>query len=291
MSSWTAEIRAYGRDVALATRHLRMAGGRLWRRAQGEAFGFLEARSPTIHRRLLRLRGSRAEKAVALPHWGSTVTLDGITMRIDERLSDHNVLKLVSGRHTKHERDLLAQVLESDDVVMELGGGIGMVAIACAKKVGSERVFSYEANPELESLMRDNYALNRVEPRLKMCMLGAAAGSRTFHIARRFSRSSVFDTDPESRPVEVPVEPFNAEIRRIQPTVLVVDIQGGEAELVSYADLSTVKKLLIEIHSDIIGLTRAHALRRDLRRMGFIEKARAGQSFLYVRDGEREGAR
>jgi FkbM family methyltransferase len=166
---------------------------------------------------------------------------------------------------------------------MELGGGIGMVAIACAKVTGSERVFSYEANPELEPLIRDNYALNGVEPTLKMCMLGAETGKRIFYVSERFSQSSVFDIDKKGTKIEVPITPFNAEVRLVRPTVLVVDIEGSEAELLDYADLSTVEKLLLEVHPDIIGVGRANVLRKRLRRMSFAETAHAGRCFLFIR--------
>lgn len=267
MSGWAGEIRARGRDIALIGRDWTLQ----WAGVRGRVM------------ELLGGRGRTAPDTVPLPAWGTTVTVDGITMRIDRRMSAHNVRKLIAGRHTSHERALLATVLQPDDVVMELGGGIGMVAIACAMKLGPGRVFSYEANPELESLIRENYALNGAEPTLKMCMLGPEAGSRTFHIAERFSRSSVFGAEQDSRAVEVPVESFNAEIRRIKPTVLIVDIQGGEAELFEYADLGTVRKLLLEVHPGIIGIARANDIRRRLRREGFGEQMRAGQSFLYLR--------
>ena len=280
-----AEVRALGRDLELIGRHWQRGA---WQRYRRHGLARWQSLSPTTYRWLRRLRRrlgpAPAPEPVELPPWGSTVTVDGITTRIDERMSPFNVHKLMRGQHTRRVRGLLASVLEPDDVVMELGGGIGMVAISCAKTVGSERVFSYEANPRLESLIRDNYALNGVEPTLKMCMLGPDAGRRTFHVSERFSLSSMFDTERSDTAIEVPVEPFNAEIGRIRPTVLVSDIEGGEAELLDYADLSTVEKLVVEIHSDIFGALRANALRRRLRRMGFAETARSGrQYFLYVR--------
>ena len=150
------------------------------------------------------------------PPMGSTVTVDGIVMRIDPRLSEFNVRKLASGRHTRHERDLLARALKPDDRVLELGGGIGMVAIECARRIGADRVTSYEANPELESLIRENYALNGVEPDLRMAMVGPEAGSRTFHLAERFSHSSVHDVGETARSVSVPVHDFGAVMAEVR---------------------------------------------------------------------------
>lgn len=244
--------------------------------------------SPSAYERLRqtfgRPRPQPASPPEPLPPWGSTVTIDGITMRIDPRMSEFNIRKLLDGRHTVHERRLLAEVLEPDDVVMELGGGIGMVAIACAKATGPGRVFSYEPNPTLESLIRENYALNGVEPELKSCMLGPEAGRREFHISDRFSRSSIFDTDGRGTTlIEVPVLSFNEEVARIRPTTLIVDIQGGEVELFEYADLSTVRKLLLETHTKIIGEDAAEAIRERLRGMGFVAKHQSGNSTLYIR--------
>ena len=260
--------------------------------ARSIARDFVRSLSPSIYQRLRRLRRSPSPPAGPdpLPAWGSTVTIDGITMRIDERMSEFNIRKLIEGRHTLHERRLLARTLEPDDVVMELGGGIGMVAIACAKATGPGRVFSYEPNPVLESLARDNYSLNGVEPQLRMCMLGPEAGRREFHVSERFSRSSIYDTDGRGTTViEVPVLSFNEEVTRIRPTVLIVDIQGGEVELFKYADLDTVRKLLLETHAKITGTDAAEAIGGRLREMGFVEDDHSGQLTLYVRRPEPTG--
>lgn len=221
----------------------------------------------------------------AAPPFGTTVTIDGITMRIDERMAPANITKLTVGRHTSHERALAALALREGDRVLELGGGIGMVAIACAKLVGSGNVLSFEPNPELRSLILDNYALNEVSPTLKTAMVGPAAGTATFYLAPRFSRSSAHMKEEGSRPVEVPVVPFSSVVEEFAPTVLIVDIQGGESEFLDYADLSTTRAIIIELHPFIIGLRTTLSIRRRLRRHGFMERARRGQSSLHERSG------
>ena len=218
-----------------------------------------------------------------LPAYGETIDVDGITMRIDERMSEFNIRKLMTGRHTRHERSLVVDRLRDDDVVMELGGGIGMVAIACAQRIGSERVVSYEANPELEALIRDNYELNDVSPTLRMMMLGAEEGTRTFHLAERFSHSSAQLGGDGTRPVEVPVGAVDQHLAEVSPTVLVVDIQGGEVEFFDEADLSGVRLLLVELHPFIIGLSGVRSVRGALRSAGFEVVERSGQSYLFAR--------
>jgi FkbM family methyltransferase len=177
---------------------------------------------------------------------------------------------------------LLEDILTPDDRVMELGGGIGMVAIFCSRIVGSGNVFSYEANPGLESLIRDNYALNDVSPSLRICMVGPEAGSRDFHVSSQFSRSSIYDPGGDTEVVKVPVVPFQEELDSVRPTVLVIDIQGGEIELIDYADFSPVQTILIEFHPSMTGMAPIEAMRKKLRTVhGFVETDRCGNSFTY----------
>jgi FkbM family methyltransferase len=244
---------------------------------------------PNWARRLIRLKlhkasettneiARRAEQAV-----GTVVSIDGIQVRIDPDLAPAAVEAIVAGEHTVDERRLILRALERDDVVMELGGGVGMVSIACAQRIGSERVFSYEANPMLEPLIRENYRLNGVSPTMTMCMLGRTEGEATFHIARNFRSSSAHRPEVAWRSVQVPVKAFNDEVARIRPSFLVVDIEGGEFELLDYADLDTVRKLMLEIHQEVGGAGRMNALRRRVRRMGFTEQTDDGKHYLYLR--------
>ena len=217
------------------------------------------------------------------PPMGSVVAIDGISMRIDPRMSPMNVRKLAEGRHTQHERELLAGALHEGDRVLELGGGIGMVAIECARRIGSEAVTSYEANPELESLIRENYSLNGVSPDLRIAMVGEAEGSRSFHVSAKFSQSSIYDVGQADHAVEVPVHDFARVMAELRPTALVVDIQGAERELFRWGRFDGVRLILVEMHPHIVGLAGMLAIRRRLRAEGFTETERSGNSYVYER--------
>ena len=281
-------LRSYWWDAALLMRHLRRQQSKQGKRLWWQFLTAWESATPSLYHNLqtaYRRQRPLPEDTISPQMYGSVVTVEGIRMRIDPRMSPYQVQKLLCGRHTRHERHLVIPRLEPDDIVMELGGGIGMLATACALKIGGDRVHSYEANPFLESLIRDNYALNGVNPHLKMCMLGRTADTCTFYVSEHFARSSTYklEAQQETTACEVPVEPLNDEIQRIQPTVLIMDVQGSEGELLSFADLSSVRKLLVEMHPNILGISHVNALRRQLRNQGFLETERAGQSFFYVR--------
>src|SRR2546425_3470149 len=83
------------------------------------------------------------------------------------------------GRYEQDEFRLIEQVLSPGDVVLEVGAGLGLVSAYCAKRLGSSRVFAYEANPDLEACIRETYSLNEVQPTLEMCAVGTDAGQVT----------------------------------------------------------------------------------------------------------------
>lgn len=252
-------------DLALGVGH---AASLLRRRAE---------RMPLLWRAFARPEGE------APPAMGSVIEVDGIAMRVDPRMSRANIRKLAEGRHTRHERALLARHLRSGDRVLELGGGIGMVSIACARRLGSDAVTTYEANPELEPLIRDNHALNDVAPEIRMAMVGERAGTRPLHVAAMFSHSSVYDVGETERVVEVPVHELGAVMAELRPTVLVVDVQGAEREPFLWRHLDGVRMVLVELHPHVLGLRGIRDVRRRLRSAGLGEVDRAGNAFVHAR--------
>jgi FkbM family methyltransferase len=239
-----------------------------------------------------RLR-TRGERMVNDPSKliGSVVTVDGIRMRIDRHFSDKMIRRIVAGLHARPERRLVLSALEPDDIVMELGAGIGMLSIACAQRIGSERVFAYEANPDLQSIFRENCHLNGVAPQLEICLLGRTHGETTFYIASNFSNSSVHRLRVADRAITVPIRPFDDEIARIRPNFLIVDIEGAEDELFAYARLDTVSKMMLEVHPHVYGAAKSNALRSRVRAMGFTEQTHNGRHCLYRRLPGRQAER
>jgi FkbM family methyltransferase len=253
-------------DLSVIAAHLRRRAGQLYWRLRPGGDG-----------------GPPAIDPADLPPFGSVIEIDGLRLRVDPLMSPFNIQKLARGRHTLHERALLSEHLRDDDRVIELGGGIGMVAIHCARRLGPGRVASWEGNPRMEALIRENYALNGVAPELHMAVLGEAPGETVFFLAERFSHSGTSDNTGTGTPVTVPVEPFEAARRRLAPTVLVIDIQGGEVAFFGHASLDGVRMILVEFHPPVTGLAPILAIRRRLRRAGFREASRAGTSSVFLR--------
>ncbi len=158
------------------------------------------------------------------------------------------------GDYERKEAEIVTKRLADDDVVMEIGAGIGFLSAYCARRIGSERVFAYDANPALMEIIAATYAANGVSPIVINAMLGAGAGRARFFVERQFwASTTVKEGTREAQEIEVEQRDLNGEIARIRPTFLIVDIEGGEAELFPLADLSGVRKICVETHPHILG--------------------------------------
>lgn len=198
------------------------------------------------------------------------LSFDGIKLNISDNLQKNVLRTLYIGDYEKRELKTVKSQLESDDVVMELGTGLGLISSFCANKIGSEKVFTYEANPQLEPYIRNNYKLNNVSPNLNISMLGESAGSQPFYVNKEFWASSTVRKSPEDKEIIIPVKSFNDEVRKINPTLLIIDIEGGEYSLFQYADLHNVKKICIELHNDVLGEEKTKFVLNKLADQGFL---------------------
>ncbi|OGA17930.1 MAG: hypothetical protein A3I63_04295 [Betaproteobacteria bacterium RIFCSPLOWO2_02_FULL_66_14] len=149
------------------------------------------------------------------------------------------------------EIEIVSRRLASDDVVMEVGAGIGFLSAYCAKRIGSDRVFAYEANPALMEVIAATYRANGVAPSVRNALLAQGEGSREFHVEPEFWASSSVQASGAATTIRVPQADLNAELARVRPSFLIVDIEGGEVEFFEVADLASVRKICVETHPAI----------------------------------------
>lgn len=197
------------------------------------------------------------------------VEIEGVKLQIPDIASPIIRAAIYEGSYEEQELKIVKSKLKKDDIVMEVGTGLGLLSSYCAKKIGSQKVFTFEANPLLEQPIRDNYALNQVAPHLEMALVGKGVGERDFFIGDNFWSSSIFNKPQGAKPVKLPVVSFNEKITQINPTFLIIDIEGGEVELLEYANFHNVKKLLIEIHSWVLSIAQIEFVHLQLSQAGF----------------------
>lgn len=100
-----------------------------------------------------------------------------------------------------------------------------------------------------------------------------------------FWASSQDQLSTESRKITVPVKLLNAELKASKATFLIIDIEGGEYELLKAADLSQVQRIAIEIHHKLIGEVKTAEIIERLQKQGFNldKEISTKQEFFFAR--------
>lgn len=174
------------------------------------------------------------------------------------------------GDYESKEVDIVANKLEAHDVVVEVGAGIGYLSAFCAKRIGSERVSTYEANPALIPVIQTVHQRNTISPAVHNVMLARGEGECTFYVEPEFWASSTSLRSQNAQAIQVPQRDLNDELALRKPTFLIVDIEGGEGEFFAYANLSGVNKICLETHADVLGNDGISAVFSRLLGQGFV---------------------
>jgi FkbM family methyltransferase len=214
------------------------------------------------------------------------IQINGIKLCLGDHISETIKEVIYRGDYEGPELRIARAFLKNDDVVMEIGTGLGFLSTFCARQIGNNNVFTYEANPELKDRIQETYSINNVKPILENCLIGEHNGEHEFYLNRDFWTSSVvIQNEQDARRIKIPVKSFNQEVQRINPTFLIIDIEGGEYDLVQYANFHNVKKILIEIHHTVLGLEKANFVKMKLKESGFQinEKYSYSQEFFLER--------
>jgi FkbM family methyltransferase len=204
---------------------------------------------------------------------GELVVVRDVTLPLDPAImSDRMIGVLRSGRYERSEAIALDAVVRRGDRILELGGGIGFISTYAAKRGAT--VTTVEANPDLIPLIERTHSLNGVSGTV---LHGAATGSPRkveFWLVPDFWASST--VHGKGRAVTVDGLAIDDLCRRFRPDVLIVDIEGGEADVFTAADLTGVRHIVIEMHPAFIGEEAVGRVRKSIRDRGFHRQAVKG---------------
>ena len=200
----------------------------------------------------------------------SRVTVSGIQLDLGGDWATPAIREAVyEGWYEGAERDILARTLRRGDRYLELGAGIGFIATCACQLVGDENVTAYEANPALVAVARATAGHNGFAPTIVNAALGDVAGDAYLYVADDFWASTLVPTEVRST-VRVPVKSFHAELERVRPTYLMIDIEGGEVDLLSGNTLPEyVRAVCVEAHPNVVGVARVQDMLVKLIKDGF----------------------
>ncbi len=187
----------------------------------------------------------------------TTKTANGIRLELDPEVMSENILKAIKGgRYEKAEAREIPRIVQPGERIVELGAGLGFIGLTCKATGLVQHYRGFEANPKLLPLIQRNAALNDavLEVENAVVMPKPPGPTVPFYVRKDFWASSLA---PQPwgyvEKVEVPTLAWQKMLDEHRPTMLVVDIEGGELALFEDAPLTGVKKIYMELHQKVIG--------------------------------------
>jgi len=213
------------------------------------------------------------------------VTLDGVHLSLHHPAISNQMRYVLWRGYEQRDLPLLKEMMAPDDSVLVAGASIGFLSIYCRKIIGVKRVAMVEANDARGSLLAENFRLNGLaqEP----FILGAVAGHDgdiEFHTHENFWSSSILTRSATEKVSVVPAMTLPTILARLpfRPTTLIMDIEGGEAEIPGH-HFDHFEKIMIELHPKLTGKEPADNLLAALEQLGFRILRAAGHSYALRR--------
>ena len=192
-------------------------------------------------------------------------SIRGISLRIPDRfLNKAMITSLENGQYESAESFAIERHVAVGDRVLDLGGGAGYLSAQIAKTVGPDNLMTVEANPKMIDVIANNLRDNGVEG---VNIIHAAVVSDhfdkeyiTFRVVPAFWASSLLETratqNKMTQSVPVPAVKISELIEDFNPTLVMMDIEGAEAEMFDNDWARSVRMIIMEIHPRVYDNTR-----------------------------------
>lgn len=196
----------------------------------------------------------------------------GVLIPVVPAIFSEGIADLVrAGHYEEHEAAELDSLIRPDEIILEIGAGCGFISTYCAKNPCTKSVHCVEANPDLIDLIHLTHRLNNVTASVYNEILAREDGEADFFLHKDFWGSGTISSlGTANKPViKVPTTRFQRRLDEIRPTMLVIDVEGGEETLFEDVSLTSVQRIMLELHPHLIGRSGVKRLFDLLSAQGF----------------------
>lgn len=215
------------------------------------------------------------------PIWPEQIEIDGVNIPLNKSpLSPQMRRRLMKGLYETAERELGRIFIRPGDQILEIGASIGIVTCILARSAGDHgRIVSVEPDVSLRPHFERQLDLNgiRVELLQVLCCpvwkqpVPETLRSRSFlpsmnNLSGRVVNANSADT--ETRWITAEEICFKT---GLEPTAMVVDIEGTEAVWAEYSPNcpASLRTIIIEVHPHLIGVQQAGKVIQSVIQEGF----------------------
>lgn len=207
-----------------------------------------------------------------------------IKVRLRPQIGPQMAYYMACGDYEQNDLNLIAQYVRKGDRVLECGGGIGITGVMLAK-CSSNPVTIIEPNSVLHPFIADTFVLNGETVNLiDACVVSDSHSSdkADFHVSDSYWWSSLIPSSGFSR-IQTKALRISELIFQHEPSMLVIDVEGSEVDLLPATIPSCVRRILIELHTPSIGTEATAKIVSTLAQDGFSLKNMAAHSWFFER--------
>lgn len=200
----------------------------------------------------------------------------GVTLVLPDRLMTEQLERAFSsGKYEGSEANAILRHLRPRDRFLDLGAGAGYLTSLAGAVIGKSRVTGVEAMPEMARVAQANLDRNGVQNgEIKWGAVVPETYPDThvaFTVRRSFWASTL--TPPEgaknTTEVQVPAFRFGTLLHDVDPTVVSIDIEGGELDLFATPLPLDLRLIVMELHPGIYGKSGVKRVFDTLSKAGF----------------------
>jgi FkbM family methyltransferase len=144
----------------------------------------------------------------------------------------------------------------TDKVVFDCGANIGSFS-ARAMRHGAKSIIAYEPEEFNFAVLEENIGKNPIVNLIRAALINSDEPTISFYLGKSKNSACSGTTNPSKRKIElvVPAINFYSEVEKYKPSVIKLDIEGGEYKiLMDYVFPDYVKEVAVELH----GMSKEH---------------------------------
>lgn len=155
------------------------------------------------------------------------------------------------GLHEFEDMTFLLHFLRKDDLFVDIGANIGSYTILSASEVGTKTI-SIEPLPQTFDTLKTNIGLNKVSDNVRALNVGLGREEGVLKFTKSFDTVNHVATKDEKDTIDVPVEKLDNIVSMDKPTLIKMDVEGYETEVLAgmHNTLSNpnLKAIIIELN-------------------------------------------
>ena len=158
---------------------------------------------------------------------------------------------LFCGLHEFEDMAFVLHFLRPTDMFVDIGANVGSYTILGASEAGAKTI-SFEPIPETFEILESNIIINKINDRVNALNIGLGASKGSLAFTKLQGPVNHVATSNETDTINVPVEIFDSIVSIDQPTLIKIDVEGFETEVLKGMSIAlesnSLKALIIELN-------------------------------------------